>query len=180
MESTDADGLTSPASILVALVTVIFLLHRICPHLFEPKADKVTESIVITSSNKSDLTVSKESEIPEGWWNGREVFELERRALFSQVMEMLAQYGLTESLTYSSRDGSILPTVPSSKSPGRINLSTLPVFLSFSFGARTTRSALSIMSVAIVPILLPEKRLVPRLFLVVGIMAGAMIPLVGW
>ncbi|CAG7978711.1 unnamed protein product [Penicillium nalgiovense] len=90
MESTDADGLTSPASILVALVTVIFLLHRICPHLFEPKADKVTESIVITSSNKSDLTVSKESEIPEGWWNGREVFELERRALFSQRWLYLA------------------------------------------------------------------------------------------
>ncbi|OQE16311.1 hypothetical protein PENFLA_c028G06905 [Penicillium flavigenum] len=90
MESTDAHFLTSPASTLVVLVTIIFLLHRTWPHLFQPKADKVTKSIQITSSNDSDLTVSKESEIPEGWWNGREVFELERRALFSQTWLYLA------------------------------------------------------------------------------------------
>jgi hypothetical protein len=180
MESTDAHSLTSPASTLVALVTIIFLLHRAWPHLFQLKADKVAESIPITSSNDSDLAVSKESEIPEGWWNGREVFELERRALFSQVIEIRVRCSLTELLTYSSRHGSILPTAPSSRSPGRINLSTLPAFRSFSFGGRTIRSALSIMSVDIVPTLLPEKRLAPRPSLVVVTMAGAMIPLVGW
>ncbi|KAJ5972894.1 uncharacterized protein N7479_002812 [Penicillium vulpinum] len=90
MESTDADFFTSPASVLVALVTIIFLLHRTWPHLSQPKADKVTKSIAITSPVKSDLTVSKEPEIPEGWWSGREVFELERRALFSQTWLYLA------------------------------------------------------------------------------------------
>lgn len=180
MESTDADYLVSPASILVAFVTIIFLLHRTWPHLSQPKPEKLTESIAITSSNNSDLTVSKEPEIPEGWWTGREVFELERRALFSQVIGMPLQYNLTASLTFSSRHGSILPIAPSSTSLARINHSTLPGSRSFSFAARTTRSAHFIISVVIVPILLPEKRLVPRLFLVVGIMAGAMIPLVGW
>lgn len=88
MESTDADYLASSASVLLALVTIIFLLHRAWPHLSQTKTDKVTDSIAITSLNNSDLTVSKEPEIPEGWWSGREVFELERRALFSQVIEI--------------------------------------------------------------------------------------------
>ncbi|KAJ5519271.1 Aromatic-ring-hydroxylating dioxygenase alpha subunit [Penicillium expansum] len=90
MESTEANYSTSPASILVVLVTIIFLLHRAWPHLFQTKADKVTESIAITSPRNLDLTVSKEPEIPEGWWSGREVFELERRALFSQTWLYLA------------------------------------------------------------------------------------------
>ncbi|CAG8896739.1 unnamed protein product [Penicillium egyptiacum] len=90
MGTTDADFLTSSASILVALVTIIFLLHRTWPHLSQPKVDEVTGSTVITSSNDSGLTVSKVSDIPEGWWNGRKVFELERRALFSQTWLYLA------------------------------------------------------------------------------------------
>ncbi|KAJ5375600.1 Aromatic-ring-hydroxylating dioxygenase alpha subunit [Penicillium concentricum] len=90
MESTDADFLTSPASLLVALVTIIFLFNRVWPHLSQSKADKIIESIASTSSNNSDLAVSKEPEIPEGWWSGREVFELERRALFSQTWVYLA------------------------------------------------------------------------------------------
>ncbi|OQD98531.1 hypothetical protein PENSOL_c009G00619 [Penicillium solitum] len=90
MESTDTDYLASPASILVALVTIIFLLHRAWPHLSQTKTDKFTDSITITSLNNSDLTVSKEPEVPEGWWSGREVFELERRALFSQTWLYLA------------------------------------------------------------------------------------------
>ncbi|KAJ9489018.1 hypothetical protein VN97_g4262 [Penicillium thymicola] len=90
MESTDADYLASPASVLVALVTIIFLLHRAWSHLSQIKTDKITNSISITSLNNSDLAVSKEPEIPEGWWSGREVFELERRALFSQTWLYLA------------------------------------------------------------------------------------------
>ncbi|CAI7665269.1 unnamed protein product [Penicillium glandicola] len=90
MESTDADFLSSPASVLVALVTIIFLLYRTWSHLSPSKADKITDSIVIPSPNNSNLIVSKETEIPEGWWSGREVFELERRALFSQTWIYLA------------------------------------------------------------------------------------------
>ncbi|KAJ5822678.1 Aromatic-ring-hydroxylating dioxygenase alpha subunit [Penicillium robsamsonii] len=90
MESTEADFLSSPASLLVALVTIIFLLNRAWPHLSAPKAGEVIESVANTSSNNSDFTVSKEPEIPEGWWSGREVFELERRALFSQTWVYLA------------------------------------------------------------------------------------------
>ncbi|KAJ5173741.1 uncharacterized protein N7500_001672 [Penicillium coprophilum] len=90
MESTDADFWFSPASILVALVTIIFLLHRTWPHLFQPKAEKIFDSIEKSATKNSDLTVSKEPEIPDGWWSGREVFELERRALFSQTWLYLA------------------------------------------------------------------------------------------
>ena len=99
MESTDTDYLTSLTSVLVAVVTLIFLLHRTWPHLSQPKADKDTESIETTSLDNSDLTVSKEPEIPEGWWSGREVFELERRALFSQVIGIPVRHHLTALLT---------------------------------------------------------------------------------
>ncbi|KUM64801.1 hypothetical protein ACN42_g2291 [Penicillium freii] len=61
--------------------------HPIDIRKFQP--DQITDSIAITSLNNSDLTVSKEPEIPE-WWSGREVFELERRALFSQTWLYLA------------------------------------------------------------------------------------------
>ncbi|KAJ5504929.1 Aromatic-ring-hydroxylating dioxygenase alpha subunit [Penicillium fimorum] len=90
MESTQADFLTTPTSLLVALVTIIFLFNRAWPYLSQSKAQKVIESIANTSLNDSDLTVSKEPEIPEGWWSGREVFELERRALFSQTWVYLS------------------------------------------------------------------------------------------
>ncbi|EEH33533.2 hypothetical protein PAAG_04583 [Paracoccidioides lutzii Pb01] len=33
----------------------------------------------------SSINVSKESDFPEGWWTGDEVFRLERRAIFSKV-----------------------------------------------------------------------------------------------
>jgi hypothetical protein len=180
MESTDADSLASPASILVALVAILFVLYRTWAHLSQPRAAKVTGFTKLTPPNNTDLTVSKEPEVPEGWWNGREVFELERRALFSQVIRIQIRYSLTASLMCSSRHGSTLRTAPSSTNPAHINHSMLPGSQSFSSEARTTRSAHFIMSVAIVPILLPGKRLVPRLFLVVDIMAGAMIPLVDW
>ncbi|KAJ5205388.1 Aromatic-ring-hydroxylating dioxygenase alpha subunit [Penicillium cf. griseofulvum] len=85
MESTEADSLTSPASILVSLVAILFVLHRTWAHLAHSKASKVTGFATVHSPSNADLTVSKEPEIPEGWWNSREVFELERRALFSQT-----------------------------------------------------------------------------------------------
>lgn len=37
------------------------------------------------SSSSSPYVVSKESDFPENWWTGKDVWELERRAIFSKV-----------------------------------------------------------------------------------------------
>jgi hypothetical protein len=89
MESID-DFLPFPASLLVALATIVFLLHRIWPRLSHHTPSKVlkTVPIAIELPTHSNLTVSKEPDLPEGWWTGRDIFELERRALFSQVMHI--------------------------------------------------------------------------------------------
>jgi hypothetical protein len=87
MESTNAYLLSSPGSILVALVTFAFVIHRAWPRLVQLKQNDKLAQPIATSNSVSDLSVSKEPEVPEGWWNGRDVFELERRALFSQVID---------------------------------------------------------------------------------------------
>jgi hypothetical protein len=87
MESTNAYLLSSPGSILVALVTFAFVIHRAWPRLVQQKQTDMLVQAIATSPNASGLTVSKEPEIPEGWWTDRDVFELERRALFSQVID---------------------------------------------------------------------------------------------
>ena len=87
MESNGPYFISSPGSILVALATVVFLIHRAWPRLVQQKqTDKLAQAIA-TTSNDSDLTVSKEPEVPQGWWTDRDGFELERRALFSQVID---------------------------------------------------------------------------------------------
>src|SRR5204863_460988 len=42
-------------------------------------------SIHITSVDPLLPTVSKESDFPDSWWTGDEIFELEKRAIFSKV-----------------------------------------------------------------------------------------------
>ncbi|KAJ5352405.1 Aromatic-ring-hydroxylating dioxygenase alpha subunit [Penicillium brevicompactum] len=90
MESTQTYLFFSPSSVLVALVTLAFLIHRAWPRFVQPgQSDKLP----LSTSNPtidSDLAVSKEPELPEGWWSSREFFELERRGLFSQTWIYLA------------------------------------------------------------------------------------------
>ncbi|KAJ5984874.1 hypothetical protein N7522_012070 [Penicillium canescens] len=89
MEYTQSYFSISPGSALVALVTVVFLLYRAWPHLYHHKeTSKLADPIA--TQQESGLVVSKEPEVPEGWWSGRDVFELERRALFSQAWIYLA------------------------------------------------------------------------------------------
>jgi hypothetical protein len=73
----------SPGSVIVALLTLIFLAHQSLPYLsHRKKTYQLSDPEVDYEDN---LTVSKEPEVPEGWWSSREVFELERRAIFSKV-----------------------------------------------------------------------------------------------
>lgn len=74
--------LLTPSSVIVALLTVLFLTHQSWTHLSRSKKISSRSSKVDDTYN---LVVSKEPDVPEGWWSGREVFELERRAIFSKV-----------------------------------------------------------------------------------------------
>ncbi|KAJ5560154.1 Aromatic-ring-hydroxylating dioxygenase alpha subunit [Penicillium frequentans] len=74
--------LLSPGSILVAVVTVVFLVNGSWP--FRPKQDKIANLAVPDHDSSGHLSVSKEPDAPEGWYQSQEVFELERRALFSK------------------------------------------------------------------------------------------------
>lgn len=86
MESAQTNYFSSPSSALVALLTIAFLIHRAWPRFVQPRlSDKLAHSTPDPTID-SDLAVSKEPEVPEGWWSSRDVFELERRGLFSQVM----------------------------------------------------------------------------------------------
>lgn len=79
---------SSPASIFVAVVAITFLLHQAWPHL-----SKQPDEPIPTTPPEDDslhLTVTKEPEIPDDWWTSGEVFELERRALFSKVRTTLS------------------------------------------------------------------------------------------
>jgi len=86
MDFVDAYFFTSPA-VFVAAVTLAFLASRAWPRLSKQKQTDKLSYHSITKYQASDLSVSKEPEVPEGWWSSREEFELERRAIFSQVME---------------------------------------------------------------------------------------------
>lgn len=75
--------LLSPGSILVGVVTVAFLVNGAWPRFLRQKADKIAQ--LETEYTHDDIAVTKEPETPKGWWDSQEVFELERRALFSKV-----------------------------------------------------------------------------------------------
>jgi hypothetical protein len=76
--------LLSPGSILVAVVTAIFLANGSWP-LRKNKTDKIANFALADHDSSGDLSVTKEPEVPEGWYYSQEGFELERRALFSKV-----------------------------------------------------------------------------------------------
>lgn len=87
MDFADAYFFSSPVSVFVAVVTVAFLLNQARPRLARQKQTDTFTYTPPPNDQPSDLTVTKEPEVPEGWWSGREVFELERRALFSKVIQ---------------------------------------------------------------------------------------------
>lgn len=75
----------APGSVIVALLTLIFLARQSWPYLSYRKKTYQLSGELTEVDDAHHLTVSKESEVPEGWWSSREVFELERRAIFSKV-----------------------------------------------------------------------------------------------
>ncbi|KAJ5622975.1 Aromatic-ring-hydroxylating dioxygenasealpha subunit [Penicillium lividum] len=76
--------LLSPGSIVVAVVTV-FLVNRALTR-FPGKKTEITSD----PNGYASIEVSKEPDLPEGWYHSPEVFELERRALFSKSWVYLA------------------------------------------------------------------------------------------
>ncbi|KAJ6002939.1 Aromatic-ring-hydroxylating dioxygenase alpha subunit [Penicillium sp. IBT 35674x] len=78
----------SPGSILVVVVTVVFLVNGSWP--LRQKQDKITNLAVQDRDSSANISVSKEPDVPEGWYQSQEVFELERRALFSKSWLYLA------------------------------------------------------------------------------------------
>lgn len=82
MDTVDVYFFSSPASVFVAVVTVAFLVNQ--ARARQKQSNKLA-CPPAANENPSDVTVTKEPEVPEGWWTSREVFELERRALFSKV-----------------------------------------------------------------------------------------------
>lgn len=75
----------SPGSVIVALLTLIFLARQSWPYLSDRKKNYQRSAELSEVDDEDHLTVSKEPEVPEGWWSSRGVFELERRAIFSKV-----------------------------------------------------------------------------------------------
>lgn len=90
MDFFNAYFFSSPGSIVVALLTVAFLVNEAWPRLSRQKQTyKLSTPSRVDSSSASGLSVIKEPEVPEGWWTGHDVFELERRALFSKVSDTI-------------------------------------------------------------------------------------------
>ncbi|CAG7918004.1 unnamed protein product [Penicillium olsonii] len=101
MDSTDQTLFFSPGSVLVAFLTVAFLIRQAWPRFVDLKYVKCQTKPAPVSS----LSVSKEPEIPEGWLGDSGIFELERRAIFSQAWIYLAHNTqLTKPGMYQSFD----------------------------------------------------------------------------
>ncbi|KAJ5718319.1 hypothetical protein N7488_003965 [Penicillium malachiteum] len=81
----------SPGSVLVAIATLAFLVNGAWARLFRKKqTDNTGHLPPSVEPGNGDIAVSKEPEVPRGWWDSREVFELERRAIFSKSWLYLA------------------------------------------------------------------------------------------
>lgn len=86
MDFFNANLLSSPAFVVVAFLAAAFLFNEAWPRLSrQKKTYKLSHDPLAKSGPGSGLSVIKEPEVPEGWLTGRDVFELERRALFSKV-----------------------------------------------------------------------------------------------
>ncbi|GKZ68381.1 hypothetical protein AnigIFM50267_003061 [Aspergillus niger] len=83
------------ALVLIALLAgLAFLLQSLSRPLFRGyeslRVDKPKETELNPVSEDSENTVHKESDFPQNWWTGSDVFELERRAIFSKRWLYLA------------------------------------------------------------------------------------------
>lgn len=80
------------ASALALLIAVAYLsqkssslpLQNSDTQVPSRKEDGVARASIIDSKTTSS-TVSKESDFPENWWTGKDIFDLEKRAIFSKV-----------------------------------------------------------------------------------------------
>ncbi|CAL5868560.1 uncharacterized protein PFLUO_LOCUS2787 [Penicillium psychrofluorescens] len=94
----------SPGTLLVGFIAILFLFTQAWPRL--SRQIQAQESSALTPANSehsSQLSVSKEPEVPEGWWSGRDAFELERRAIFSKTWIYLVHRSqLTKTGAYQS------------------------------------------------------------------------------
>jgi hypothetical protein len=81
------EALISPTPILVALLTAIVFICRAWPRGTYPKTLFIGQSEPSPQVSRVDDTqaVCKESDFPENWLNSNDIFQLERRAVFSKV-----------------------------------------------------------------------------------------------
>lgn len=81
------EALTPPTLTLVTLLTAFFFLYRAWLRAVYPKTPLIGRSELFLHVPEADNTqaVSKESDFPENWLNSNDIFELERRAVFSKV-----------------------------------------------------------------------------------------------
>lgn len=77
---------TIPVPIIVALLAGVFFLRHAWSHSFSEKQYQRTKlpEETQTASGESE-SVSKESDFPADWYTGKNVYEVERRAIFSKV-----------------------------------------------------------------------------------------------
>lgn len=106
--------LFSPSSILVALVTVAILINKAWPRVTRSKQNNKVAGYTSDPTSTQGLSVSKETEIPEGWMTDSAIFELERRGLFSQVILIVENLRNTSNGRF--RHGCTLLTVRNSPS----------------------------------------------------------------
>lgn len=83
------EGLFSPLAVALLIIggSVFYLLQKKTKFSspVHHKDDVKTRSSSTKNRQPSGVYVSKESEFPNNWLTGKDVFELEKRAIFSKV-----------------------------------------------------------------------------------------------